>query len=226
MVQGLGHWEYHCSFLDLIGDWVHIGCYAPELDAGRRPRNNLAVHAKDIRSSYDHRARLVRRVADSKHHDALLDVRHNPVQARYDVRRSLGYDDTSSLHSLLNTWAAQQGYPQTPQVPLELATVWAEACKVRLQVRIHAADGREKESDVEGSLQLGHDNRRYPDLSHRPEISKLVAVEVCIPKHMFRQRNTSEQEKIKSPKRLYDMAMLFRMGSFYPAVTKVSQNFY
>lgn len=154
-----------------------MGCFALELDAGRRPRNNLAVHARDIRSSYDHRAGLVvRRVADSKHHGALLDVRHNPVQARYDVRCSLGYDDTSSVHSLLNMWAAQQGYPQIPQVPLELASEWAEACKVHLQVRIHGGDGQEKASDVEGSLQLGHgDNRRYPYLSHKPEISKLVS---------------------------------------------------
>lgn len=161
-----------------------MGCFAPELDVGRRPRNNLAVHAKDIRSSYDHRARLVRRVAGSKHHGAPLDVRHNllheykhnPVQTRYDVPRNLDYDDTSSLHSLLNTWAAQQGYPRIPQVPLELATVWAEACKVRLQVRIHGADGREKASDGEGSLELKRgDNRRYPDLFHKPDISKLVS---------------------------------------------------
>lgn len=153
-----------------------MGCFAPELDAGRRPRSNLAVHAKDIRSSYDHRARLVRRVADSRHCGALLDVRHNHVQMRYDVRRSLGYDEPSSLYSLLDTWAAQQGYPQIPQVPLELASVCAEACKIRLQVRIHGADGREKASDVEGSLELRRgDNRRYPDLSHKPGISKLVS---------------------------------------------------
>lgn len=169
-----------------------MGCFAPKLDAGRHHQNNLAVHAKDIRSSYDYRARLVRRVADSKHHGALLDVRHNPlhdyrdnpVQTRYDVPRSLGCDDTSSLHSLLNTWAAQQGYPQIPQVPLELATVFEEACKVRLQVRIHGAGAREKVSDVEGSLELRRgDNRRYPDLAHKSEISKLgLAVELCIPK--------------------------------------------
>lgn len=154
-----------------------MGCFALELDAGRRPQNNLAVHARDIRSSYDHRADLmVRRVADSKHHGALLDVKHNPVQARYDVNCSLGYDDTSSIHSLLNMWAAQQGYPQIPQVPLELESVWAEVREVRLQDRIHGADGREKACDVEGSLHLEHgDNRRYPDLSHKPEISKLVS---------------------------------------------------
>lgn len=126
-----------------------MGYVAQESDVGHRPRNNPAVHAKYIRSSYGHRARLVRRVADSKHYDALLDVRHNPlhdykhnpVRTWYDVPRSLGCDDTNSPHFQLNMWAAQRGYPQIPQVPLELARVFAKACKVRLQVRIHEADG-------------------------------------------------------------------------------------
>ena len=161
-----------------------MGCVAQELDAGRRPRNNPAVHAKYIRSSYDHRARLARRVADSKHYGAPLDVRHNPLHdyrhnlARtwYDVPRSSGCDGTSSLHSLLNMWAAQQVYPQIRQVPRELAMVFAAACKVRLQVRIHGADGREKASVVEESLVLRRGgNRRYLDLFQKCDISKMVS---------------------------------------------------
>lgn len=161
-----------------------MGRVAEELDAGRRPRNNPAVHAKYIRSSYGHRARLVRRLADSRHYGAPLDARHNPlhdykhnpVRRRYDVPHSLGCDDTSLPHFLLNTWVVQQGYPQIQQVPLELAMVFAEACKVRLQVRIHGADGQEMASDVEGSLGLGRGgNRRYSNLFHRSDISKMVS---------------------------------------------------
>ena len=161
-----------------------MGRVAEELDAGRRPRNNPAAHAKYIRSSYDHRERLVRRVADSKHYGAPLDVRHNPlhdykhnpVRMRYDVLRSLGCDYKSFPHDLPDTWAVQQEYPQIQQVPLELAMVFAAACKVPLQVRIHGADGQEMASDVEGSLGLRRGgNRRYSDLFQRSDISKMVS---------------------------------------------------
>lgn len=163
-----------------------MGRVAEELDAGRRPRNNPAVHAKYIRSSYGHLERLVRRVADSKHYGAPLDVRHNPlhdykhnpVRGWYDVPRSLGCDDKSFPHFLLNTWAVQQEYPQIQQVRLELAMVFAAACKVPLQIRIHGADCQEMASDVEGPLGLRRGgNRRYSDLFQRSDISKMVSQE-------------------------------------------------